>query len=168
MRVKGLRVKDREKIKEAIAISVQNGNHTTREIGVDIGKDHSTVSRYLAEMDKEGKWGIKRDANGNIIISLREHLTGEYRRLESEPFNQLPSIQKWITYLKSGCIPPRRIQYLVNVVHGISNQLKLMPETIVSFGIPLDASRRKEIAIEYWRNFLAWFNTALMLFLTLQ
>jgi IS30 family transposase len=54
--VKGLKVRDREKIKEAIAISVQNGNYSTREIGVDIGKDHSTVSRYLTEMEKEGKW----------------------------------------------------------------------------------------------------------------
>ncbi|MEO9364412.1 MAG: hypothetical protein ABI348_10980, partial [Nitrososphaera sp.] len=160
LRVKGLRVKDREKIKEAIAISIQNGSYTTREIGVDIGKDHSTVSRYLTEMEHEEKWGVKRDANRNIIISLQEHLVGEYRQLENEPFNQLPSIQKWITYLKSGGIPPRRIRYLVNVVHGISDQLKLMPDNIVSFGVPVDAAKRKEIAIEYWRNFLAWFNTA--------
>jgi integrase len=160
LRVKGLKVKDREKIKEAIVISIQNGNYTTRAIGVDIGKDHSTVSRYLTEMEHEEKWGIKRDANGNIVISLREHLAGEYRRLENEPFNQLPSIQKWMMYLKSGGIPPRRIQYLVNVVHGISDQLKLMPETIVTFGVPIDATKRKEIAIEYWHNFLAWFNTA--------
>ncbi|MEM2140273.1 hypothetical protein [Nitrososphaera sp.] len=160
LRIKGLKVKDREKIKEAIAISVQNGNSTTRTIGVDIGKDHSTVSRYLTEMEHEEKWGIKRDVNGNIITSLQEHLAGEYRRLENEPFNQLPSIQKWITYLKSGGIPPRRIQYLVNVVHGISDELKIMPETIVSYGVPVDSAKRKEIAIEYWRNFLAWFNIA--------
>jgi integrase len=160
LRVKGLRVKDREKIKEAIAISIQNGNYTTREIGVDIGKDHSTVSRYLLEMEKEDKWGIQRDANGNIVISLEKQLAHEYRRLESEPFNQLLSIQKWIMFLKSGGIPPRRIRYLVNVVHGISDQLKVMPETIVSFGVPIDSAKRKEIAIEYWRNFLAWFNVA--------
>lgn len=160
LRVKGLRVKDREKIKEAIAISIQNGNYTTRAIGVDIGKDHSTVSRYLSEMEKEEKWGVKRDANGNIIISLQEHLASEYRRLESEPFNQLPSIQRWITYLKSGGIPARRIQYLANVIHGISDQLKLMPETIVCYGVPVESTKRKEIAIEYWRNFLAWFNIA--------
>ncbi|MEP0824841.1 MAG: hypothetical protein HRF40_05090, partial [Nitrososphaera sp.] len=110
LRVKGLKVKDREKIKEAIAISIQNGNYTTREIGVDIGKDHSTVSRYLSEMEKEEKWGIKRDANGNIVISLQKQLANEYRQLESEPFNQLPSIQKWITFLKSGGIPSRRIR----------------------------------------------------------
>jgi integrase len=160
LRVKGFKVKDREKIKEAIAISVQNGNYTTREIGVDIGKDHSTDSRYLSEMDGEGKWGIKRDANGNIVISLQKQLAQEYRQLESEPFNQLPSIQKWITFLKSGGIPSRRIRYLVNVVHGMSDQLKLMPETLVSFGVPLDSTKRKEMAIEYWRNFLAWFNIA--------
>lgn len=157
LRVKGLKVKDREKIKEAIAFSIQNGNHTTREIGVDIGKDHSTVSR---EMEEEEKWGIKRDVNGNIIISLQKQLAQEYSQLESEPFNQLPSIQKWITYLKSGGIPSRRIRHLVNVIHGISDQLKLMPETIVSFGVPVDSAKRKEMAIEYWRNFLAWFNTA--------
>jgi IS30 family transposase len=103
--VKGLKVKDREKIKEAIAIRVQNGYYTTREIGADIGKCHSTVSRYLTEMEGEDRWGVKRDANGNIVISLQEHLAVEYRRLENEPFNQLPSIQKWITYLKSGGIP---------------------------------------------------------------
>jgi DNA-binding MarR family transcriptional regulator len=160
LRVKGLKVKDREKIKEAIAISVQNGNYTTREIGVDIGKDHSTVSRYLKEMEREGWWGIERDANGNIIVSLQKQLAQEYRQLENEPFNQLPSIQKWITFLKSGGIPSRRIRYLVNVVHAMSNQLKLMPETIVSFGVPVDSAKRKEIAIEYWRNFLAWFNVA--------
>ena len=39
LRVKGLKVRDREKIKEAMAISIQNGNYTNREIGVDIGKD---------------------------------------------------------------------------------------------------------------------------------
>jgi len=160
LRVKGLKVKDRDKIKEAIAISIQNGNYTTREIGTDIGKDHSTVSRYLAEMDREGKWGIRRDANGNIVISLQKQLANEYRQLESEPFNQLPCIQKWITFLKSGGIPPRRIQYLLNVVHCMSDQLKLMPETIVSFGVPIDTAKRKELAIEYWHNFLAWFNTA--------
>lgn len=55
LRVKGFRVKDREKIKEAIAISIQNGSYTTREIGVDIVKDHSTISRYLTEMEREGK-----------------------------------------------------------------------------------------------------------------
>lgn len=107
LRVKGLKVKDREKIKEAIAISVRNGNYTTREIGVDIGKDHSTISRYLSEMEHEEKWGIKRDANGNIIISLQRQLAQDYRQLEREPFNQLPSVQKWTTFLKSGGIPPK-------------------------------------------------------------
>ncbi len=121
LRVKGLKVKDKEKIKEDIAISIQNGNYTTREIGIDIGKDHSTVSRYLAEMDREGKWGIKRDVNGNIVISLQRQIAQEYRQLENELFNQLPSIQKRIMFLKSGMIPPRRIRYLVNVVHGISD-----------------------------------------------
>jgi len=160
LRIKGLKVKDREKIKEAIAISIQSGNYTTRDIGVDIGKDHSTVSRYLTEMEHEEKWGIKRDANGNIVISLQKQLANEYRQLENELFNQLPSIQKWITFLKSGGIPPRRIQYLLNVVHGISGHLKVMPEIIVSFGVPIDTTKQKEIAIEYWRNFLAWFNIA--------
>jgi hypothetical protein len=160
LRVKGLKVKDREKIKEAIAVSIQNGNYTTRAIGVDIGKDHSTVSRYLAEMEREGKWGIKRDVNGNIVISLHKQLTQEYRQLENEPFNQLPSIKKWIMYLKSGGIPARRIQYMINIIHGISDQLMLMPETLVSHGVPIDTPKRKEIAIEYWQNFLAWFNTA--------
>ncbi len=160
LRVKGLKVKDREKIKEAIALSVKNGNYTTREIGVDIGKDHSTVSRYLSEMVHEEKWGIKRDANGNIVVSLQKQLTREYRKLENEPFNQLPSIQKWIIFLKSGGIPPRRIRYLVNIVHGMSDQLKVMPETIISFGVPIDSAKRKEITIDYWQNFLAWFNTA--------
>ncbi len=136
LRVKGLKVKDREKIKEAIAISIQNGNYTTREIGVDIGKDHSTVSRYLSEMEQEEKWSIERDANGNIVISPQKQLAQEYRQLENKPFNQLPSVQKWITFLKSGWIPPRRIQYLINVIHGISDQLKVMPETIISFGVP--------------------------------
>ncbi len=160
LRVKGLKVKDREKIKEAVAFSIQNGNYTTREIGVDIGKDHSTVSRYLSEMEREGKWGIKRDANGNIVISLQKQLAQEYRQLESEPFNQLPVIRKWITFLKSGGIPPGRIRYLVNVVHGMSDQLKVMPQTITSFGVSIVSAKRKEIAIEYWQNFLAWFNTA--------
>jgi hypothetical protein len=161
LRVKGLKVKDKEKIKEAIAISIQNSNYTTREIGVDIGKDHSTISRYLAEMERESsKWGIKRDANGNIVISLQKQLAQQYRQLDNEPFNHLPSIQKWITFLKSGKVPSSRIRYVVNVVHGISNQLKVMPETVISYGIPIDAARRKEIAIQYWQNFLAWFNTA--------
>jgi hypothetical protein len=39
LRVKGLKVRDGEKIKEAMAISIQDGNYTNREIGVDIGKD---------------------------------------------------------------------------------------------------------------------------------
>jgi hypothetical protein len=160
LRVKGLKVKDREKIKEAIAISIQNGNYTTREIGIDIGKDHSTISRYLAEMERERKWGIKRDANGNIIIPLQKQIERQYQKLDKEPFNQLPSIQKWITFLKSGSIPASRINRLVNVIHVISNQLKVMPETLISYGIPIDATKRKEIAIEYWQNFLAWFNIA--------
>jgi len=160
LRVKGFRVKDREKIKEAIAISIQNGNYTTRDIGVDIGKDHSTVSRYLAEMERESTWGIKRDANSNIVILLQKQIEQQYQKLDEEPFNQLPSIQKWLTYLKSGRLQASRIQYVVNIVHGISDQLKAMPETIVSYGVPIDATKRKEIAIEYWQNFLAWFNTA--------
>jgi len=159
LRVKGLKVKDKEKIKEAIAISIQNGNYTTRDIGVDIGKDHSTISRYLTEMEREDIWGIKRDATGNIIISLQKQIAQQYQRLDKEPFNQLPSIQKWITYLKSGKIPARRIRYMTNMIHEISDQLKIMPETVVSFGVPIDAAKRKEIAIEYWQNFLAWFNS---------
>ncbi|MEM3159587.1 MAG: tyrosine-type recombinase/integrase [Nitrososphaera sp.] len=160
LRVKGLKVKDREKIKEAIAISIQNGNYTTRDIGVDVGKDHSTISRYLSEMEREGKWSIKRDANSNIVISLQKQIAQQYQKLDREPFNQLPSIQKWITFLKSGATPASRINHLVNVIHGMSNQLKIMPETLVSYGVPIDATKRKEIAIEYWQNFLAWFNTA--------
>ncbi|MEM3136060.1 MAG: hypothetical protein QXW37_04965, partial [Candidatus Nitrosotenuis sp.] len=160
LRVKGLKVKDREKIKEAIAISIQNGNYTTRDIGIDIGKDHSTVSRYLTEMEKDDKWGIQRDANGNIVISLQKQIAQQYKKLNNEPFNQLPSIQKWLMYLKSGRLQASRIQYVVNIVHGISDQLKIMPETLVSYGIPIDAIKRKELAIEYWQNFLAWFNTA--------
>ncbi|HXG07083.1 MAG TPA: hypothetical protein VNI77_07140, partial [Nitrososphaera sp.] len=160
LRVKGLKVKDREKIKEAIAISIQNGNYTTRDIGIDLGKDHSTISRYLAEMENDSKWRIKRDANGNIVVSLQKQIAQQYQKLDNEPFNQLPSIQKWITFLKSGAVPASRINHLANVIHGISNQLKVMPETLVSYGVPIDATKRKELAIEYWQNFLAWFNTA--------
>ncbi len=87
-------------------------------------------------------------------------LAQQYQKLDKEPFNQLPSIQKWITYLKSGKIPARRIRYMTNMIHELSDQLKVMPETIVSFGVPVDTTKRKEIAIEYWQNFLAWFNTA--------
>ncbi len=158
LRVKGLKVKDREKIKEAIAISIQNGSYTTREIGVDLGKDHSTISRYLTEMEREGKWGIRRDVNGNIVISLQRQLAQQYQKLDREPFNQLPAIQKWITYLKSS--RASKIQYCVNIIRGISDQLKVMPEAIVSYGVPIDTAKRKEIAVEYWQNFLAWFNTA--------
>ncbi|MEM2786465.1 MAG: hypothetical protein QXU32_10055 [Nitrososphaerales archaeon] len=111
-------------------------------------------------MEREEKWGIKRDANGNIVISLQEQMAQQYRKLENEPFNQLPAIQKWLTYLNSGRLQASRIQYVVNTVHGISDQLKIMPETLVSYGVPLEAAKRKEIAIEYWQNFLAWFNTA--------
>ncbi|HXG06001.1 MAG TPA: hypothetical protein VNI77_01580 [Nitrososphaera sp.] len=95
LRVKGLKVKDREKIKEAIAISIQKGNYTRQEIGLDIGKDHSTVSRYLSEMENDAKWGIKRDVNGGIVLSLQQQLANEYARLQKEKFSQLPSIQKW-------------------------------------------------------------------------
>lgn len=160
LRVKGIRVKDKEKIKEAIIISIQKGNYTTREIGLDIGKDYSTVSRYLSEMENDAKWGVKRDSNGNIVISLQEQLAQEYAKLQNEKFSQLPSIQKWITYLKSSKTPATRIRYMINTVHGISDQLMLMPETLVSYGVPIDTAKRKEIAIEYWQNFLAWFNTA--------
>ncbi|MEM3095007.1 MAG: hypothetical protein QXX64_05155, partial [Nitrososphaera sp.] len=102
----------------------------------------------------------KRDANGNIVISLQKQIAQQYRELEKESFNQLPSIQKWITFLKSGGVPASRIRYLLNVIREISSQLKIMPETIVSYGVPIEMSKKKEIAIEYWQNFLAWFNTA--------
>jgi len=119
---------------------------------------YSTISRYLAEMEREGnKWGIQRDANGNIVISLQKQIEQAYQKLDKEPFNQLPSIQKWLMYLKSGRLQASRIQYVVNIVHGISDQLKVMPETIVSYGVPIDATKRKELAIEYWQNFLARF-----------
>jgi integrase len=160
LRVKGIKVKDKEKIKEAIMISIQKGNYTTREIGLDVGKDYSTISRYLSEMEGDSKWRVKRDANGNIVMSLQQQIAQEYARLQNEKFSQLPSIQKWITYLKSGKTPANRIQYMVNVIHSISDQLKIMPETLVSYGVPIDTAKRKEIAIEYWQNFLAWFNTA--------
>jgi hypothetical protein len=160
LRVKGIKVRDKEKIKEAIAISIQKGNYTTREIGLDIGKDHTTVSRYLSEMEEDAKWGVKRDTNGGIVISLQQQLALEYAQLQNEKFSQLPSIQKWITYLKSGKVPATRIRYMTNIIHGISDQLMVMPETLVSHGVPIDTAKRKEIAIEYWQNFLAWFNTA--------
>ncbi|AIC14303.1 hypothetical protein [Nitrososphaera viennensis] len=160
LRVKGIKVSDKDKIREAIMISVQKGNYTTREIGLDIGKDYSTVSRYLSEMEGDTRWGIKRDANGSIVMSLQQQLAHEYAKLQNEKFSQLPSIQKWITYLKSAGIPARRIQYMLNIIHGIADQLLVMPETLVSYGVPIDTAKRKEIAIEYWQNFLAWFNTA--------
>ncbi len=160
LRIKGIKVKDKDKIKEAIMISIQKGNYTTREIGLDIGKDYTTVSRYLSEIENDPKWGLKRDLNGNIVMSLQEQLAHEYARLQNEKYSQLPSIQKWITYLKSGKTPATRIRYMINIIHGISDQLMVMPETLVSHGVPIDAAKRKEIAIEYWQNFLAWFNTA--------
>jgi integrase len=160
LRVKGIKVSDKDKIKEAIMISVQKGNYTTREIGLDIGKDHTTVSRYLSEMEGNTRWGIKRDSNGSIVMSLQQQLAHEYAKLQNEKFSQLPSIHKWITYLKSAGIPARRIQYMLNIIHGISDQLMVMPETLVSHGVPIETAKRKEIAIEYWQNFLAWFNTA--------
>ncbi|MEW6603187.1 MAG: cadherin-like domain-containing protein [Thermoproteota archaeon] len=103
---------------------------------------------------------IKRDVNGNIVLSLQQQLASEYAKLQSETFSQLPSIQKWITYLKSGKVPATRIRYMTNIIHGISDQLMVMLETLVSHGVPIDAAKRKEIAIEYRQNFLAWFNTA--------
>ncbi|MEM2139479.1 hypothetical protein [Nitrososphaera sp.] len=160
LRVKGVKVSDKDKIKEAIMISVQKGNYTTREIGLDIGKDHTTISRYLSEMEGDAKWGIRRDSNGSIIMSLHQQLAHEYAKLQNDRFGQLPSVQKWITYLKSAGIPARRIQYMLNIIHGISDQLMVMPETLVSHGVPIDTAKRKEMAVEYWQNFLAWFNTA--------
>jgi hypothetical protein len=154
--LKGIRVTNKEKIKEAIMISIQKGNYTTREIGLDIGKDYSTVSWYLSEIEDDPKWGVKRDSNGNIVMSLQEQLAREYAKLQIEKFNQLPSIKKWITtYLKSGKVPATRIRYMTNIIHGISDQLKVMPETLVSHGVPIDTAKRKEIAIEYCQNFLA-------------
>ncbi len=111
-------------------------------------------------MAGDGKWGVKRDANGNIVMSLQQQLAQEYSKLQNENFNQLPSLQKWITYLKAGKTPATRIRYMINMIHGISDQLMVMPETLVSHGVPIDTAKRKEIAIEYWQNFLAWFNTA--------
>ncbi len=52
-------------------------------------------------------------------------------------------------------MPATRIRYMTNIIHGISDQLKVMPETLVSHGVPIDTAKRKEIAIEYWQNFLA-------------
>jgi hypothetical protein len=40
LRVKGIKVSDKDKIKEAIMISVQKGNYTTREIGLDLGVEY--------------------------------------------------------------------------------------------------------------------------------
>lgn len=77
------------------------------------------MPRYLTEKEREGAWGIKRDANGNIIISLQKQLAQQYQKLDSEPFNQLPSIEKWIwiTFLlKSDRIPTTRIRYVVKIV----------------------------------------------------
>jgi hypothetical protein len=111
-------------------------------------------------MEREGKWGVKRDVNGNIVISLQKQIAQQYRKLDNEPFNQLPAIQKWLVYLKSGRLQASRIQYVVNIVHGISDQLKVLPETLVSYGVPIDSTKKNELAIEYWQNFLAWFNTA--------
>lgn len=74
MRIKGVKVSDKEKIKEAIILSIQKGNYTTREIGLDIGKDYSTISRYLSEMEDDPKWAVKRDLNGNIVMSLQAQL----------------------------------------------------------------------------------------------
>jgi integrase len=111
-------------------------------------------------MEGDAKWGIKRDSNGSIVMSLQQQLAHEYAKLQNEKFSQLPSIHKWITYLKSAGIPARRIQYMLNIIHGISDQLMVMPETLVSHGVPIETAKRKEIAIEYWQNFLAWFNTA--------
>ena len=87
-------------------------------------------------METEGsKWGIKRDIYGNIVISLQKQIAKQYQKLDKEPFNQLPSIQKWIIFLKSGKIPHSRINHFVNVIHGISNHLKVMPENVVSYGV---------------------------------
>ncbi len=94
LHVKGIRVTNKEKIKEAIMISIQKGNYTTREIGLDIGKDYSTVSRYLSEIEDDPKWGVKRDSNGNIVMSLQEQLAHEYAKLQNEKYIQLPSIKK--------------------------------------------------------------------------
>lgn len=95
-----------EKESEIIMVSVQKGNYTAHEIGLDIGKDHTTVSRYLLEMEVDEKWGIKRDVNGSIVTSLQQQLSKKYANLQNEKFSQLPSIQKWITYL-SGDITAR-------------------------------------------------------------
>src|SRR5690606_20520604 len=98
------------------------------------------------------------DVNGSIVISLAQQMALEYAKLQNEKFSQLPSIQKWITYLKSGKVPAVRIRYMTNIIHGISDQLMVMSETLVSHGVPVDTTTREEIALEYWQNFLAWFN----------
>jgi len=64
-------------------------------------------------MEREGnKWGIKRDANGNIVISLLKQAEQQYRKLDKEPFNHLRSVQKWIMFLKSGKVPASRIRHM--------------------------------------------------------
>jgi hypothetical protein len=75
---------------------------------------------------------------------LQKQLAQQYQKLDNEPFNQLPLVQKWITFLKSRATPASRINHLVNVIHGISNQLKVMPETIVSYGVPIESPSAKK------------------------
>jgi predicted transcriptional regulator len=134
---------------EAILSRIRNGVVSPSEIGKELGKDRSTIFRYLQKMQAKGL--VQLSDTGRIERTKDQAAQAEYKALSADEFVQsYPSVRKWVDDMavrKDGK-PIAKLGTYLGHLKRVCDVLKLSPEA-------LTVSR--ETCEDAYRNFVLEF-----------
>ena len=120
-------------IKQAILDRIEKGIYSPQTIGEQLGKDRSTIYRFIQELAADGK--IKLGETGRVekVEALVEQRS--YESLESDAFVQrYPSVKKWVDDMQTRLDgkPLSEWQQNLAAVKKVCDLLKVTPELLIS------------------------------------
>jgi predicted transcriptional regulator len=113
---------------EAILARIKAGETSPSTIGKALGKDRSTIVRYLQKMDAQGM--VKRTETGRIEQTAQQAQQAMYAKLSKDEFAQNPAVAKWIDAMQKRQVKLEGITQSVSTLRSICDTLKVPPEAL--------------------------------------
>jgi integrase len=136
-------------MRKAISDRIKLGINSPAEIGRQLGKDRTTIYRYVKKMAAEGL--IKLSETGRIEQTEAQAQASDYRELQFDTFVQsYPTVKAWVDdmLVRNNGKPLQSWRKHVGALKRFSDVLKTSPEALL-------ASR--QVALELMRSFVLEF-----------
>ena len=136
-------------IKQAILDRIEKGIYSPQTIGEQLGKDRSTIYRFIQELASDGKVKLGESGRVEKVEALVEQRS--YEALEMDAFVQrYPSVKKWVEdmQVRIDGKPLSEWQQNLAAIKKVCDLLKITPELLIG---------SKESVEQFTRTFILEF-----------